>query len=251
MSLLSKDIEQLQAGSGFKFSAVKVDALRSSEYTLVSLVVDVSESVKKFKTALENMLKAVHGACFMSPRKDALLMRITSFSEVLNELIGFQLLANIKDTDMDGILHVGGYTALFDATMEALEVTVSQAENLNKLDYTVNATIYIVTDGENNRGKVRLSEPIKARVEAIRKAECLQNILIVLIGVTDNNVSLSTYLQDFKDGAALDQYIDIGTATPGKLAKLGEFISASVSSASSALAQKQASQPLDPKPYNF
>ena len=44
--------------------------------------------------------------------------------------------------------------------------------------------------------------------------------------------------------AGLTQYVSIGKATPGKLAKFAQFVSQSISSTSAALGSGAASQPI-------
>jgi hypothetical protein len=54
-------------------------------------------------------------------------------------------------------------------------------------------------------------------------------------------------LESFRKEAALDEYISVGDVTEGKLAKLAQFISQSVSSQSRALGSGGPSQPVDYK----
>ena len=44
MSLLSKNLENLNAGSGYKFSATKINDLGAAEYTLATIVMDASSN---------------------------------------------------------------------------------------------------------------------------------------------------------------------------------------------------------------
>ena len=52
-------------------------------------------------------------------------------------------------------------------------------------------------------------------------------------------------LEKFKNDAKLSQFVDIGNATEGKLAKLANFVSESVSSQSQALGTGAPSQTLN------
>lgn len=70
MSLLSKDLATLNAGSGYKFSAAKVTSLGASEYTLVTLAVDASFSVDAFAPQLEaNQCETLQNPPFDSTMK--------------------------------------------------------------------------------------------------------------------------------------------------------------------------------------
>jgi hypothetical protein len=257
MGLLDKDLEQLQAGSGYKFSATKVKSLGASEYTLASLVVDASSSVEAFAAQLEQALKTVLKACDKSPRRDNLMLRLTQFSSRLTELHGFKLLGSINEKDYDNILQIGGSTALFDAVDEALQATATYGKQLTSQDFLCNGIIVVITDGENNTGTINSNDlaadagQIKKLVAQVRKAENLESILLILVGVTGDNVTLNTYLQTVKDEGGFNQYVSIGAATPGKIAKLAEFVSQSISSTSSALGSGVASTPLSPSQFKF
>jgi hypothetical protein len=242
---MDNDIETLHAGSGYKFSAMKISALGATEYTLATIVMDASGSVEPFKDQLETALKTIYKACDKSPRRDNLMLRVTQFAHNLKEHHGFKLLGNIKEADYDGVLSLGGQTALFDAAQEAVESTSTYGKQLTKQDFLVNAIIVVVTDGDDNASRTSVSS-IKQALKAARQAENLESITCILVGVTNDNANLNHYLQTFKDDAGMDQYVSIGSATPGKIAKLAAFVSQSISSTSSALGTGQSSKPLVP-----
>lgn len=245
MGLLDKDLEQLQAGSGYKFSATKIKSLGASEYTLVTIVMDASSSVEAFAPQLEQALKTVFKACDKSPRKDNLMIRLTQFSNGLTELHGFKLLGSINEKDYDNILQIGGMTALFESVDEAINATATYGKQLTSQDFLVNSIIVVVTDGENNAGAYHDASQIKKSLTAARRAENLESILLILVGVTGDDVNLNTYLQTVKDDGGFDSYVSIGTATPGKIARLASFISQSISSTSTALGSGTASTPIN------
>lgn len=246
-------MDQLKAGSGYQFSATKIKDLGAAEYTLVTVVVDVSSSVIDFKDQLEQTLKTVVKACAKSPRKDNLLVRVTTFCGNINELHGFKLLNAIDaDKDYTGAINPGGSTALFDASDEAIDATSTYGKTLTSQDFLVNGIVFVITDGENY-GHCRLADPkeVAKTLAKARKAENLESLNTILIGVTNDNDVLSHYLQTVKDDANFTQYVAIGKATAGKLAKVAEFVSQSISSTSSALGTGQPSAPLNPQTFKF
>lgn len=251
MSLLSKNLEQLKAASGYKFSATKIDDLGAAEYTLATLVVDTSGSVSGFLPQLEQMLKTVFKAMQKSPRSDNLMYRVVSFDDTLHEHHGFKLLNNINEKDYDNLLQIGGMTALFESMDEAIQATATYGKQLISQDFIVNGIVVVVTDGQNNRGTIHDAALVKKSLENARKSECLESLLVVLVGVTNDDTSLDAYLKIVKDDAGCDSYVSIGTATPGKIAKLAQFISQSISSTSSSLGTGNPSQPLNPSQFNF
>lgn len=251
MSLLSKNLENLNAGSGYKFSATKIKDLGAAEYTLATIVMDASSSVEGFAVQLEQALKTIFKACDKSPRKDNLMLRLTQFASRLTELHGFKLLTTINEKDYDNVLQLGGSTALFDAMDEAIQATGTYGKQLTSQDFLVNAIVVVVTDGENNCSNISDPTQVKKTLQQIRRAENLESLLLILVGVTNDNLSLNTYLQTVKDDTGCDQYVSIGNATPGRIAKLAEFVSQSISSTSSALGTGKASAPLNPTQFKF
>lgn len=251
MSLLSKNLENLNAGSGYKFSATKIKDLGAAEYTLATIVMDASSSVEGFAVQLEQALKTIFKACDKSPRKDNLMLRLTQFASTLTELHGFKLLGTINEKDYDSVLQLGGSTALFDAMDEAIQATGTYGKQLTSQDFLVNGIVVVVTDGENNCSSISDPTQVKKTLQSIRRAENLESLLLILVGVTNDNISLNTYLQTVKDDTGCDQYVSIGNATPGRIAKLAEFVSQSISSTSSALGTGKPSSPLPTSQFKF
>ncbi len=250
MGLLNTDLETMRTGSHYQFSATRIEALGAAEYTLVTLAFDASGSVEPYAAQLEKALKTVFKSCEKSPRADNLMLRLTQFNHVVTELHGFKLLSAIKEDDYTGILQIGGSTALFDAAHEAVEATAAYGKQLMDQEFVANAIVVICTDGDDNASKAT-ADAVKKAVNKAKSAEVLESLTIILIGVTGGNATLSVYLQDFKDGAGITQYVDIGEATPGKIAKLAAFVSQSISSTSTALGTGQPSQPLVPAAFKI
>lgn len=251
MGLLDKDVSQLTAGSGYKFSATKIEKLGATEYTLATICVDTSSSVSGYAQQLEDALKTVFKACDKSPRRDNLMLRLTQFASRLGELHGFKLLGSINEKDYNGILNIGGSTALFEAVDEAIQATTTYGKQLTDQEFLCNAIVVVITDGENNCGAIMDAADIKKSLQKARRSENLESILLILVGVTGDDVNLNTYLQTVRDDGGFDQYVSIGKATPGKIAKLADFVSQSISSTSTALGTGGASTPLPPSQFTF
>jgi uncharacterized protein YegL len=251
MSLLSKNLEQLTAASGYRFSATKVNDLGAAEYTLATLVVDTSGSVSSFAAQLETMVKTVFKAMQKSPRADNLMFRVVTFDDNLKEFHGFKLLSNAQENDYNGVIAIGGMTALFESMDEAIQATATYGKQLTAQDFTVNGIVVVATDGGNNRGAIMDATVIKKSLQTARQSESLESLLTILIGITNDDNNLDHYLKTAKDDAGFDSYVSIGTATPGKIAKLAQFISQSISSQSSSLGTGAPSKPLNPGQFNF
>lgn len=232
---LDKDMESESFTGGFHYSHIRTEHLGASNYTLVTIALDVTGSLKGFESDLSNCLTTAIESCKKSPRSENLLVRViffsSSFAGGINELHGFKSLADIDLKDYQNI-STGGGTPLFDAAFSAIGATNAYAEKLHADDFESNGIVFIITDGDDNESSMTPSL-IRKEVEKGVKSEAIESNLAILIGV--NAAQYRSYLERFQIEAKLDKFIDAGDATPGKLAKLAEFVSQSVSSQSQAM----------------
>lgn len=231
---------------GFNFSAVKIEDLGASEYTIVTIVQDISSSVEEFSSEMEATLKKILEACKKSPRSENLLVRLVFFNSNVQEGHGFRELNTINIDEYTGILNCCGCTALMDAALDAAEATEAYGKQLDGMDYRSNGVMFVITDGQDNSSVVATNpDVLKKAFIKIRKGEIsLESFNTVLIGVGDDPSDVD-YLKKLSDDAGFDQFVEMGSATPAKLAKLAEFISNSISSTSKALGSGQPSVQLN------
>jgi len=227
-------------GSSYQFSAVKPADLEATEYTLVSIVLDISGSVDTYANDLLKMVQEIVQACQKNPRSENLMLQLITFNTQVKEAHGFKLLSTIGVTDYKGF-NCGGSTALYDGTNFAILSLTTYAEELMKNDFNVNGAIYIVTDGEDNQS-VTTRKMIRDALEAAKKEETIESLITVLIGV--NTQSCQASLEKYVKESGLNQFVEVGAATPNSLAKLAGFISKSISSQSQALGTGGPSQQL-------
>jgi len=243
----SNDLEVIKiAGAGsFQFSAIRPEDLGATEYTLVTIVVDITGSVQYFSSDLLKCVKQIVEACKKSPRAENLLIRIVTFNycDNIQELHGFKLLSLIDPNDYKSF-KCDGMTALFDASYESIAATLTYSKSLIDQDYYCNGCIYIITDGVDNNSKVATKDMIKKKLLESTKNEVIESLITVLIGINTTDDECKKFLEKFKNDSDLTQYVDVGEATPQKLAKLAGFVSKSISSTSQALGTGTASQPL-------
>jgi hypothetical protein len=228
--------------SQFHFSGQKVAELQgASEYTLACIAVDRSGSVGAFKTLLEKAYATAVKACRKSPRAHNLLLRGATFSDDVAEMHGFVALSQLDEDKV--AIDPDGYTALYDATLDGIESIEGYADTLVKNDFFVNGILVIVTDGGENHSRKATLAKIRAALTRVGKAEKLESLKTILIGVGDQ-ASVKAELENFQKDAGLDQFIWVGDATPQRLAKMAEFVSKSISSASLSLGTGGPSQNL-------
>lgn len=244
------DMENLDiVGPGtFTFSAVKPENLGASEYTLVTIVCDVSSSVYPFANELLQTVKKIIEACKKSERSENLMIRFIVFNRRIEEIHGFKELYDI-DPGAYSDLNPNGMTALYDAVFSGIGAVLTYADKLNDQDFDVNGAVYIITDGDDNESALGPGDIKKLTYEAMM-GEKIESLITVLVGLKDPSIQgdtwsneVSAFLEKFQREAGLTQYIDLGGATPQSLAKLADFVSKSVSSQSNALGSGSASQP--------
>ena len=231
-------------GSTFHFSGAKIESLGATEYTLGTIVVDGSGSVSPFWGQIVAAIKTVVQACRRNPRADNMLLRVVVFDDKVQEIHGFKPLADCNEDDYNLPLP-GGTTALYDAAYTAIKASTAYGKQLTDAEFAVNAAVFVLTDGQNCAGKSTPKMVADALLEA-KTSESLESIMPVLIGVGSGSDagSLDTYLEDFKTTAGFLQYVAVNTATEKDLAKLGGFISQSISSQSKSLGSNGPSKAL-------
>jgi hypothetical protein len=230
-------------GSNYGFSAKRIDDLGASEYTLGLIVVDVSGSVTDFRDDIEAAVKQVVRSCRHNPRADNMMLRLVIFDHNVSEIHGFKPLSECNERDYDGCIQIGGMTALYDASYNGVRSATQYGKALTEQDFDVNAAVFVITDGMDNRSKTTRSLVGEALREAVT-SEALESIVSVLIGVNTEADGLNDYLREFQSDAGFTQYVAIGNATEKELAKLGGFVSRSISSQSQALGTGGPSQSL-------
>jgi hypothetical protein len=227
-------------GSSFKFSAVKPGDLQATAYTLATIAVDNSGSVEPHAADLLEMVKAAFGAFEKNPISENLMARLLGFNYGLKEFHGFKLLPDIVVADYKPFV-CGGSTALNDAVFSAVGATCTYAEKLIAKDYDVNGIIFIITDGEENASSAT-ERMIKDAIEKSKRGEVIESLMTILIGINtkeqstkDPSKTIGEMLLKYQQDAGINHYIDMGDVTSQKLAKLGGWVSKSISSQSKAL----------------
>lgn len=238
------------AGTGYGFSARRIEDLGASEYTLCVIACDTSGSVAAFQGELERAVKEVVKTCRRSPRADNLMLRLVTFDDDVKEQHGFRPLTECDLDKYDGCVRIGGMTALYDAAVNGVRSVVAYGEQLTRQDYGVNAVVFVLTDGGDNKSKLTPDEIRRAVDEAV-KGEALESILTVLIGVNVQDAQISQYLKALQRSARFDQYVELKDANEKTLAKLARFVSHSISSQSQALGTGGPSRSVNPAAFSI
>jgi uncharacterized protein YegL len=229
----------------FEFSATKVDHLGATEYTLVTVAVDETGSTAGFEADLRKCLISAVESCKKSPRSANLLLRVVVFSTAVpngvEEIHGFKPLSEI-DPNSYRQFNPGGGTPLFDAAFSAVGATNAYAKTLAAQDFPTNGIVFVITDGDDNSSGSTISM-IKQEMDRGKRGEEIESLVGVIVGI--NASYYRQQLDNLANGTGM-KYIDAGDATKGKLAKLAEFVSQSISSQSQALGTGGPSQNIAP-----
>lgn len=231
---------QTIGGTNYGFSATRIEDLGATEYTLGLVVVDVSGSTAGFRPDMEKALSEIVKACRRNPRADNMMLRVVLFDHTVQEFHGFKPLPACNDADYPGCLgRSGGSTALYDATYNAVKSATQYGKQLVAKDFDVNAVVFIITDGDDN-ASTATRKMVKEALEEGVKGECLESMNSVLIGIGGD----AGYFQAFQTECGITQFVALNNANEKTLAKLGDFISKSISSTSQALGTGGPSQSL-------
>lgn len=235
--MMDDSMETGKIGTGvqaFQFSGTRIDHLGATEYTLVTIAVDVTGSVEGFENDLRKCLMTAVESCKKSPRSANLLIRVILFSSSLpggvEEIHGFKPLGEI-DSSSYPQFNPGGMTPLFDAAFSAVGATNAYAKKLMEQDFLANGIVFVITDGYDNASRSTILM-VKQEMERGAKSEEIESLIGLLIGI--NATEYKDRLEKFEKGTGM-KYLDAGEVTKGKLAKLAEFVSQSVSSQSQSL----------------
>lgn len=229
-----QDMEQFKVPNSFSFSGQRIGNLGATEFTLGALTVDQSGSVSGFKAQLEKCMGEVVKACRKNPRADNMMLRTTAFHSNLEELHGFKTLNNINPSDYDNALHIGGATALNDASLEATQALLTYADAMVKQDFSVNGILVVLTDGDDNMS----TSPASAVCNALQTAvtgEKLESLVSILVGVNIQSPYVKAKLDAFQKEAGFTQFICLDDVSEQTLARLAQFVSKSISAQSQAL----------------
>lgn len=218
----------------FQFSSTRIEHLGATEYTLVTIAVDVTGSTGPFAVRLRKCLVTAVESCKKSPRSNNLLLRVILFSSSLKngveEIHGFKPLKEI-DPNTYPKFQPEGQTPLYDAAFSAVGATNAYAKRLRDQDYPANGIVFVITDGDDNNSSATM-KMVKDEMIRGARGEEIESLIGILVGI--NVQDCSAYLKSFEQATGM-KYIDAGDATKGKFAKLAEFVSQSVSSQSQSL----------------
>lgn len=228
-------------GSHYGYSGTRIGHLGATEYTLVAIAADVSGSVRGFKDRIEACIQTTVRACRRAPRADNLMLRLLEFDSQVTELHGFKPLIECKPADYKTCLSIGGTTALFDASHNAISSVADYGRDLVKNGLSANAIVFVITDGGDNASTLTAGSVRDAVRDAIT-GEAIESMVTVLVGVNVQSTNTARALMDFSSTAGFDHYLELDKADEATLARLADFLSRSIAAQSNVLGSGGPSQ---------
>lgn len=229
--------------ASFGFSRQRLADFQASEYTLVELHIDCSGTMAGFESQVEVVIQNVIEACRRSPRAGNLLVRVVLFASGINEVHPYKLLKEIRSDEYSGVIRCGGMTSLRDTTRDMFSSIASSAKTMRDADYEVNAIGFVITDGEDTSSTSGPQQVMQACKDLVA-SEVVDSYRSIIISINNADPRFHSAMQQFASQCGFDQVVDVGNATPAALAKLGDFVSQSISSQSSSLGTGAPSQPV-------
>ncbi len=229
-------------GTNYGYQGAKIDALASFENTLAIGLLDESGSTSAFARQMEGCVKEIIKALRHSPRAANLIYAHYHFDTHFREVHGFKPLIECNEGDYDGIWAGGGRTTLYDSEDKVINFMTDYARRQAEQHYTCNGIIWIITDGQDY-GSVLGQKDVKLSLAKAITSEELESLMTILIGINDDP-GIQAELEAHANTVGFTQYVPVEKADEKTLARLGGFISRSVSAQSQALGSKGPSQPL-------
>ncbi len=169
------------------------------------------------------------------------MLRVVGFDQRVEEIHGFLALASCSARDYHSVVsRLGGTTALFDASHNALASLAAYGRELTGAGFAVNAMLFVITDGCDNASKTTAADVAAALIDAQIGAG-IESIVSVLVAV---GAAETSELRRFATDARIGQCIELPQADPASLARLSSFVSRSISLQSRALGSGVAARPV-------
>jgi len=229
MAKLADDTESnvVNIKGGFQYSNIGLERLDSTSYTLGTLVVDCSGSLRGREKDLEMIMKEVVERLKEEDTAQNILWRVVVFNSIVKvkEIHGFKLLQDIDTTtDYSGVL-CEDMTPLFDAVGSTIEATLVEAARLWDEDYAVNAISVFITDGLDNDSKLNTND-IKEKTDKAMRGEKIESYRTILVGVNPDandyvwKDEVSKALSEFHVESGLSEYVDLEDFTDKTIKKI-------------------------------
>jgi uncharacterized protein YegL len=212
--------------TGFGFGNFDPANVQEDEVILAVIAMDISPSIQGFQTELNEAFEAFITEMQGSHVANKLMVKVVTFNEKVEEKTGFMPIKSL-DVSHFQFRASGNSTALADAGMLAVKTAVDYRTQLENTGINVKTLVFVITDGQENSSKVRLSD-VKVELDALMQTEAnVFSFETILFGIGDRS-----YFEPSQKEMGFKHLAAVGT-TGKEIRKLIGFISASISKSSS------------------
>ena len=206
------------------FNNFDAENIQLEETINVVLAVDVSPSIGRYETELNNAINEFIQEMQKSHVAPKLFVSIVTFNEQIEVKSGFQPITNLPPADFKAS---GRGTALYDAVKVALDNALSYRKTLVDSGVDTKTLVFVITDGEDNSSAHNAAAEVKDKLDQLRAEEVnMINFNSMLFGV-----GTEAYFEDAQKQMGINELAKIGTSG-AEMRKMIGFISSSISSIS-------------------
>jgi uncharacterized protein YegL len=204
------------------------DAIGVDEVINVVFVVDVSSSVTDYANELDKAFNDFKNEMASSSKLSGkVFVSTVLFASSIKERSGFQPVTIVPDFSFSK--KIGGTTALYLATKDALENAILYRDTVESGGVNAKTLLFVITDGEDNASPGGTDSQVKAMIDSLNKDERSYNSFYsILFGVGPYQNSY----QHAKDSMGFHALATLNNSAKD-IRRMINIISASVSSMSS------------------
>ncbi len=205
--------------------------IQTDEVINAVFVVDVSGSISGYVNELNKAYNEFKNEMQSNHVGPKLFVSTAEFNDKVVRRTGFQPIISMPDVDFSQ--HIGGMTALYDATLDGLKNALNYRDSLEVNGINVKTLLFIITDGGDNNSSSSSASDVKALIEGMRKEErSFGSFTSILFGIGPDRAMF----EHAKDQMGIE-FVGVISNTGKDIRKMISWISSSISSASAGNAQ--------------
>lgn len=170
------------------------DAIGVDEVINVIFVVDVSSSVMNYADELDKAFNDFKNEMSSSTKlAGKVFVSKVLFASDIKERSGFQPVNIVPDFSF--AKQIGGMTALYSATKDALENAILYRDTVESGGINAKTLLFVITDGDDNQSPNGTADQVKSIIDSLNKDErSFNSFFSILFGVgTERDVFEKAY----------------------------------------------------------
>lgn len=210
---------------GLSFNNFNPDEIQVEETINCVFVVDVSPSIRRYSSDLNNAFNDFVQTMQQSHVHDRLFVSIVEFDDDVRVRSGFQPIIGVPVTDF---VPQGGGTALYDAVLAGIKNATDYRESLETTGINVKTLVFVITDGEDNSSARGAASKVKSLLDDIKANEANAfSFTTILFGVGNQ-----ARFEQAQTSMGIEHLAKVGD-TGKEIKKMISFISSSISKSAS------------------